>query len=176
MSKATHLRMVTLLSIMNLGGLCTFFSAPVFAEDLRFSIVGAGPHDVRPLPAVEGLDFRVMGPPAINADWQNAARGLNFSVVGKTGAAVTARPAEKPLIYVYSAPTGIPCVYCDLLARQSAQLPYTLQWKPAPEWVDAYPTLHWKGADGSWLKCEGWPGVAEFIRLYRQSQSRAVAR
>lgn len=122
------------------------------------------------------LDFRIMGAASdspgdspARARWLGTARDLNFTVLGPR----TGREPARPLVIVYPAPAGIACEPCRQLARHAAELPYAFEWRPAPEWVESFPTLHWQAADGRWRKCEGWPGADRFQLLFDASQRPA---
>ena len=158
----TKLHRVVSMSLLIWIGNGTWPAARVLAaDDLDFRLIGGTPAE----PSSSVRDFRIIG--GAPADWQTAAAKIDFTILGNP--AVPEAHPPKPRILVYAAPAGTYCHACELLARQASQLPYTLEWKPAPLWVDAFPTLHWQDPSGDWKKWEGWPGVARFRRIFDES-------
>lgn len=71
-------------------------------------------------------------------------------------------PAAEPesdtlTIRVYSAPVLESCPACVRMKAERDQID-GVKWTEheAPDWVEAYPTLHWQSKDGTWKKHKGW--------------------
>jgi len=80
----------------------------------------------------------------------------------------------RPVLRMYSTD---PCLYCDLADtafEQAGTLPFVVEkiattGGEVPQWVEAYPTFHWQGADG-WRQLVGWPGLDKFLAVWKRSQ------
>lgn len=78
---------------------------------------------------------------------------------GNSAGASTSPTDLRPAIRVYTLPNEGACPPCNDLKRASlaAGFPYRLDWSTqAPEWVTAFPTLHWQGRSRIWRQIVGW--------------------
>lgn len=80
---------------------------------------------------------------------------------------------QRPVAFAYKAPDSY-CPACNELVAASDQLPVRIEWKAAPAWVTAYPTVHWKTAGDRWVHTTGWPGVEKFKADYARWNRHTV--
>lgn len=66
------------------------------------------------------------------------------------------------------------CEACKRLKDDAEFLSIDLDFRTDnhPDWIQAYPTLHWRDARGVWRQQAGWSGVDEFLRIFRPSVVR----
>lgn len=90
---------------------------------------------------------------------------------GATVASQSTRP--RPVVFVYATPDDEFCVACERLkhdiSRDGSPLDFRFESK-VPNWVDEFPTLHWRDGRGYWRKSVGWDGLPEFEKLWDRTE------
>ena len=80
------------------------------------------------------------------------------------------RAAPKPVVFYYGLPPA-QCAPCGRFLAERDGLPFEFKARPAPAWVEEYPTFHWKVSNGEWRKFSGWYGQEAFRKAFNDAET-----
>jgi len=137
------------------------------------------------------IRWQIVGPPAISPSVLPSPV-LDFQILGNKATApecdcdgivpcscgpdckckTSATSRQKPVVFAYK-DFNLVCPGCVRLSAMEDKLPVKLVWKPAPSWVQSYPSLHWQGADAKWYQYR-WGQSSDDLAVFSRNFTATV--